>query len=128
MNLWKLANINITKNPGKWYREAGQGMGKVLQMAGEMDAYTLTDRGTWLAYENKSPLEIAFEGDSILYNPYGIIAVSSKKYPDLNTAGALSLMTWMTSEKGQRLIGTFTISGQALFKPIASTVAKLKLN
>jgi tungstate transport system substrate-binding protein len=125
MALWKLANINITKNSEKWYREAGQGMGKVLQIAGEMDAYTITDRGTWLAYESKSPLKIAFEGDSFLFNPYGIIAVSSKKYPDLNTAGALSLMTWMTSEKGQRLIGKFTISGKVLFKPNAATVANL---
>ncbi|MEE9326277.1 MAG: substrate-binding domain-containing protein [Cocleimonas sp.] len=123
--LWKSTHINITKAPEKWYREAGQGMGKVLQMAGEMDAYTLCDRGTWLAYESKSPLKITFEGDANLFNPYGIIAVSSKKYPDLNTEGALSLMTWITSEKGQRLIGKFTISGKVLFKPNATTVARL---
>ena len=67
-------------------------MRKVLQMAGEMDAYTLTDRGTWLAYENKSPLAIMFEGDSKLFNPYGIIAVNPEKYPDINDKGANALV------------------------------------
>ncbi len=127
LGLWKSANIDIKTNSGKWYLEAGQGMGKVLQMAGEMDAYTLTDRGTWLAYKGKSPLKIAFEGDSTLFNPYGIIAVSSKKYPDLNTVGALSLMNWITSEKGQLLIGQFKVSGKVLFTPNALTVAKAEM-
>ena len=127
LSLWKAAKIDIKPYNGKWYREAGQGMGKVLQMAGEMDAYTLTDRGTWLAYSKNSPLKIAFEGDSILFNPYGIIAVSSKKYPDLNTAGAKALMQWMTSNKGQNLIGQFKVAGKVLFTPNAVTVAKVNL-
>ncbi len=122
--LWEAAKIDIRTNNEKWYREAGQGMGKVLQIAGEMDAYTLTDRGTWLAYSKKSPLKIAFEGDSVLFNPYGIIAVSSKKYPDLNTSGALALMDWITSNKGQHLIGQFKIAGKALFTPNAARIAK----
>lgn len=125
LGLWKAASIDIKAKGGKWYREAGQGMGKVLQMASEMEAYTMTDRGTWLAYQSKSPLEIAFEGDSILFNPYGIIAVSSKKYPDLNTVGAMSLMDWMTSEKGQLLIGQFKVAGKVLFTPNAASVAQL---
>ncbi len=126
LDLWKSANIKVKNNGGSWYREAGQGMGKVLQMAGELDAYTLTDRGTWLAYKNKSPLKIAFEGDSILFNPYGIIAVSSKKYPDLNTKGALSLIDWITSEKGQLLISKFQIAGKVLFTPNAASVATVQ--
>jgi len=126
LGLWKSAGIDIKENGGSWYREAGQGMGKVLQIAGEMDAYTLTDRGTWLAYQGKSPLQIAFEGDSNLFNPYGIIAVSSKKYPDLNTVGAKSLMNWITSEKGQLLIGQFKVAGKVLFTPSAATMATLK--
>lgn len=127
LSLWKAANIDIKESAGKWYREAGQGMGKVLQMAGEMDAYTMIDRGTWLAYESKSPLKIAFEGDSILFNPYGIISVSSKKYPDLNTTGAHALMDWVTSEKGQLLIGKFKIAGKVLFTPNAASVAKVEM-
>ncbi len=130
LGLWKTAKIDVKTKSGTWYREAGQGMGKVLQIAGEMDAYTITDRGTWLAYESKSPLRIAFEGDSTLFNPYGIIAVSAKKYPDLNTEGAKALMQWITSNKGQNLIGKFKIAGKVLFTPNAVTVAKadIKLN
>lgn len=130
LKLWEIANIDIKAKGGKWYREAGQGMGKVLQMAGEMDAYTMIDRGTWLAYENRSPLKIAFEGDAILFNPYGIIAVSSKKFPDLNTAGAKALMQWMISDKGQNLIGRFKVAGKTLFTPNAASVAKadIKVN
>ena len=120
LGIWKAANINPKKS--KWYIEAGQGMGKVLQMAGEMDAYTLTDRGTWLAYARKSPLKIIFEGDSKLFNPYGIIAVNPAKYPDVNNKGAVALINWITSSKGQKLIGDFKISGKLLFKPTASTL------
>ncbi len=127
LELWKSANIDIKANDRKWYREAGQGMGKILQMAGEMNAYTITDRGTWLAYESKSPLKIAFEGDSILFNPYGIIAVSSKKYPDINTTGAHALMNWITSAKGQNLIGKFKVAGKVLFTPNAASIAKAKV-
>jgi len=127
LGLWKAAKVDIKTNNGNWYREAGQGMGKVLQIAGEMDAYTLTDRGTWLAYSKKSPLKIAFEGDSVLFNPYGIIAVSSKKYPDLNTKGAHVLMDWITSNKGQHLIGQFKIAGNILFTPSAASVAKVNV-
>lgn len=102
---------------GDWYREAGQGMGKVLQMAGELDAYTLTDRGTWLAFEDKSPLALLFEGDPKLHNPYGIIAVSQQRYPDTNLQGADALIKWITSDQGQRMIGNFRIAGSRLFTP-----------
>ena len=104
------------------YIEAGQGMGKILQMAGEMDAYTLTDRGTWLAYADKLPLSIVFEGDAQLFNPYGIIGISKKKYPELNHTGAKALIRWITSNKGQKMIGDFRIAGKVLFKPSASSL------
>ncbi len=114
--LWKTAGI---KPEGMWYREVGQGMGKVLQIAGQLDAYTMTDRGTWLAYKDKSRLRVVLEGDNGLFNPYGIIAVSAEKYPDINSAGAQALIDWITSKQGQRLIGEFKISGQQLFIPNA---------
>lgn len=107
---------------GSWYREAGQGMGKVIQMAGELDAYTLTDRGTWLAMMDKSSLKIAFEGDKQLHNPYGIIAVSPERYPDINFKAAQSLITWITSEKGQQLISEFRVADKQLFTPSATTM------
>ncbi len=120
--LWKLANIS-PDNKHAWYLQAGQGMGKVLQIADEMGAYTMTDRGTWLAYQNKLALRIVFQGDTTLFNPYGIIAVSRKKYPDLNTQGAKALINWITSDKGQNLIGKFKVAGKTLFTPNASSIA-----
>lgn len=116
MSLWESASI---KPAGGWYMEAGQGMGKVLQMAGELDAYTLTDRGTWLAYQERSPLSIQFEGDPRLHNPYGIIAVNPMRYPDLNHEGANVLIEWITAEAAQRLIGDYLIKGTRLFIPSA---------
>ncbi len=115
--LWKTSGI---APEGSWYREAGQGMGKVLQIAAEMNAYTLTDRGTWLAYKDKSPLKIAFEGDESMFNPYGIIAVNPKTHPDTNYKGALALIGWFISPDGQKLIGDFKIGDSTLFTPSAS--------
>lgn len=119
MQLWK--NSGITPQ-GRWHREVGQGMGKVLQIASELDAYTLTDRGTWLAYRNKSSLKLLFEGDQRLYNPYGIIAVSANRYADINHEGALALIEWITSNQGQKLIGDFHIDDTRLFAPMAEGV------
>ena len=112
--LWKEAGI---KPAGSWYREAGQGMGKVIQMANELQAYTLADRGTWLAYQDKVSLKVLHEGDASLMNPYGIIAVNPKRYPDTNYEGAKKLISWITSRHGQTLIGAFKIHGQRLFIP-----------
>ena len=115
-SIWEQSGIHPT---GSWYREVGQGMGKVLQMANEMDAYTLTDRGTWLAYQSKVQLKINYQGDSSLFNPYGIIAVSAARYPDINFAGSRALIEWLTSKtKGQPLITEFKMRGKQLFTPM----------
>ena len=108
---------------GSWYREAGQGMGKVLQMADEMNAYTLTDRGTWLAYRDKSRLAVSFQGDEGLFNPYAIIEVSATRYPDLNHEGARALIKWIRGSEGQEAIAAFRKSGEQLFTPSAGVVA-----
>jgi len=118
LELWR--NAGITPH-GEWYREAGQGMGKVLQMSGELDAYTLTDRGTWLAFQAKLPLEIVVEGDPRLYNPYSIMAVNPKRHPDINYSGASALIRWITSHQGQQIIGNYAIAGQHLFTPSAAS-------
>jgi len=115
LQLWEQAGVTPQ---GQWYREAGQGMGKVLQIAGELNAYTLTDRGTWLAYRNKVPLTIVTEGDKRLFNPYGIIAANPDRYPDANYSGATALINWITSPEAQRMIGNFTIDKQSLFVPM----------
>ena len=119
LSLWQTTDYMPNKKAGRWYIEAGQGMGKVLQMAAELDAFTMTDRGTWLAYKDKIPLSIVFEGNPKLFNPYGIIAVNPKNYPDTNVKGAQSFIEWMTSAEGQSLIGEFKIVDQVLFIPNA---------
>lgn len=121
-SLWLAAQITPE---GKWYREAGQGMGKVLQIAGEMDAYTMTDRGTWLAYQNKSPLKITYEGAKQLFNPYSIMAINPKKYPDLNHKAAHTFINWITSEEIQKMIGDFRLYDQPLFTPYATSKRKV---
>lgn len=126
LSLWNMTKLGQNKPSGRWYIEAGQGMGKVLQMAGELGAFTMTDRGTWLAYKKNTPLSIIFEGNSRLFNPYGMIAVNPKKYPDTNFKGAQKFIEWMTSAKGQKMIGNFKISGKVLFIPNAQTKYELK--
>ena len=119
-SLWKQADITPG---GAWYREAGQGMGKVLQMADEMNAYTLTDRGTWLAYREKSRLKVAYQGDKSLFNPYAIIEVNATRYPDLNHKGAKALIAWIRGTEGQEAIAAFRKSGEQLFTPSAGILA-----
>ena len=113
---WKAAGI---KPEGRWYFSAGQGMGEVLMMAGEMRAYTLADRGTYIAYRDKIDLPILMQGDPRMFNPYGIIAVNPKKYPDINYKGATQLAEWITSPEGQQLIASFKVGGEQLFTPSA---------
>lgn len=126
-SLWKNAGV---QPGGNWYREAGQGMGKVIQMAGELDAYTLADRGTWLAYKDKSALRITFQRDGRLHNPYSIIAVNPKHHTDTNYTGAMSLIKWITSYEGQKMIGNYRIADTQLFEPSAdqSQVSQLSRN
>lgn len=90
-------------------------MGPTLTMASELGAYTLTDRGTWLAYQSKLDLAVLLEGDKRLFNPYQVILVNPTRYPDLNTDGARALQNWLVSDHGQKLIGDFKVAGQALF-------------
>jgi tungstate transport system substrate-binding protein len=106
------------KSPGgSWYREVGQGMGKTLQIANEVDGYTMTDRGTWLAYESHLDIELLFEGDPPLFNPYGIIAVNPERHNHVNYKGASKLISWITSPPAQKMIGEFKIRGEQLFVP-----------
>ncbi len=97
-----------------WYREVGQGMGKTLQIAGELEAYTLTDRGTWLFTRERSPLAIRFEGDPVLFNQYSVMAVNPKRH-NINYQGAQALIEWLSGEKGQQMINEFRIGEEQLF-------------
>jgi tungstate transport system substrate-binding protein len=97
------------------YVSAGLGMGEVLTMAAQMQAYTLTDRATYGAYRAKTGLAVLVEGDAKMFNPYGIIAVNPAKYPDINIQGANSLINWLTSAPGQAAINAFRVDAQQLF-------------
>ncbi len=113
---WKELGAQPT---GDAYVSAGLGMGQVLTMAGELDAYTLTDRATYVAYRAKTGLIVAVEGDRKMFNPYGIIAVNPARYKDINTKGAMQLIDWITSKEGQDRIAAFKVEGQQLFYPSA---------
>jgi tungstate transport system substrate-binding protein len=119
-NYWKAIGVDrsaLLKE--KWYVSAGQGMGEVLMMAGEMRAYTLTDRGTYASYRERISLPILMAGDEGMFNPYGVIAVNPKKYADINYQGAKLLIDWLTSNEGQQRIATFKFEGEPLFMPSA---------
>lgn len=104
---------------GSAYISAGLGMGEVLNMASQLQAYTLTDRATYGAYRAKTGLIVAVEGDPKMFNPYGIIAVNPAKYPKINYKGAMQLIDWITSNEGQQAIASYRIEGQQLFFPSA---------
>jgi tungstate transport system substrate-binding protein len=110
--LWRASGV---APEGKWYIEAGQGMGASLIMANDKLAYVLCDRGTYLAMREKIELEVTFEGDAALLNPYSIIAVNPAKYPDINAAGAQKLIDWITSPRARTLIAAFRVGGKQLF-------------
>ena len=116
--IWKKASISPE---GQWYIEAGQGMGAVLQLANQKLGYTLCDRGTYLAYKEKIDLGILAEGDPMLFNPYGIIAVNPAKHPTVNYVLAMTYIGWVTSPEGQGIIREFGKQrfGQPLFVPVA---------
>jgi tungstate transport system substrate-binding protein len=109
-----------TKPAGSNYVSAGLGMGEVLNMAAEMNAYTLTDRATYGAYKAKTGLAIVVEGDKRMFNPYGIIAVNPAKHKGINYKGATLLIQWITSAEGQAKIAAFKPAGEQLFFPTAS--------
>ncbi|MFH1577315.1 MAG: substrate-binding domain-containing protein [Candidatus Margulisiibacteriota bacterium] len=113
--LWQLAKI---EPKGSWYNAAGQGMGAALQIADEKQGYVLADRGTYLAYMDKIDLEISYEGDKVLNNPYGVIAVNPAVHNKSNYLGAMMLIGWLTSVDGQKIINNYKVNSEQLFKPI----------
>ncbi len=114
MELWRQVEIEPWLSDAPWYREAGQGMGKTLQIADELQAYTLTDRGTWLFSRDKLELSIVFAGDKTLHNQYSVIAVNPDLHPT-NHDGAMALLDWVVSERGQWMIDQYHVKGQQLF-------------
>jgi tungstate transport system substrate-binding protein len=114
--LWKAAGLDPTAG-GSWYRDIGGGMGAALNAAAAMDAYTLTDRGTWLSFGNKDGLQIEVEGDPRLLNRYDVILLSPAMHPQAKQEPAQQFARWLVSPEGQAAIAGYTIAGQRLFHP-----------
>ncbi|MBA7677891.1 Tungstate-binding protein TupA [subsurface metagenome] len=114
--LWEAAGLLPR---GSWYMEVGQGMGAVITISNDMQAYTIADRGTYLALKDKIQLGVLVEGDPALFNPYGIIAVNPGRHAHVNYSGALQFITWITSVEAQEIILNFKKRGQILFYPDA---------
>lgn len=117
--LWEEAAVDVASASGSWYRETGSGMGPTLNTAAGMDAYALTDRGTWLSFENPQNLEIVVEGDPRLFNQYGIILVNPEKHPHVKAELGQTFLDWVLSDQGQQAIAGFQIKGQQAFFPNA---------
>jgi tungstate transport system substrate-binding protein len=119
VELWKAAGTDISKEKGPWYRETGSGMGPTLNTASGMNAYALTDRGTWLSFKNRGDLVIAVEGDQRLFNQYGVMLVNPAKHPQVKKELGQAFVDWMISAEGQEAIAEYKIDGEQLFFPNA---------
>lgn len=119
MALWRKAGVDAVAASGSWYREAGAGMGSTLNTATGMGAYALTDRATWASFRNKGDSRILFEGDPVLFNPYGVILVNPERHPRVKAKEGEAFIDWLTSREGQEAIAGFRVEGQQLFYPTA---------
>jgi tungstate transport system substrate-binding protein len=124
ITLWKNAGLPVPDKE-RWYIQTGQGMLSTMMIAGEREAYTLTDRGTYVKYEfnweGNPPLSILVEGDRFLHNQYSTIVINPERCKNVNHELAKTLSDWMTSARAQKLIGEFTLMGKQLFIPNATS-------
>lgn len=118
LDLWS-GLTDVAAASGSWYRETGSGMGATLNVAVGMGAYTLTDRATWLAFENRGDHVILGQGDPALFNQYGVIPVDPEPCPNVNAAGAAALTDWLLTD-GQAVIAAYDLDGRQLFFPNAT--------
>lgn len=114
---WKSAGVDLESGKGNWYREIGQGMGPTLNMASSTNAYTLSDRGTWLSFKNRGELAIVVEGDKQLFNQYGVMLVNPAKFPNVKAKDGQAFIDWLVSPEGQKTIADYKIGGEQLFFP-----------
>jgi tungstate transport system substrate-binding protein len=122
LRLWRAAGrTSEALNPEKWYRDIGGGMGQALNAASAMNAYTLTDRGTWLSFKNKGSLVIIIEGDPRLINRYDVIELNPRKHGVARLDAAKIFADWLVSPEGQQAIGAYQVDGQHLFNPSAAS-------
>jgi tungstate transport system substrate-binding protein len=119
LRLWQLAGVDPASGRGQWYREVGQGMGPALNTAAAQGAYILADRGTWLSFRNRQDQRILIEGDTRLFNQYGIMLVNAQRHPHVKAADGQRFIDWLLSSAGQAAIASYRINGEQLFFPNA---------
>jgi tungstate transport system substrate-binding protein len=123
LRYWKAAGIDLPADAAKsrleWYRETGSGMGPTLNTAAGMNAYALTDRGTWLSFKNRADLVILVEGDVKLFNQYGVMLVNPAKHVHVKKEAGQKFVDWVVSPAGQAAIAAYRIEGEQLFFPNA---------
>ena len=117
LELWRHAGVNIVGTSGTWYQEMGASMGATLNSASGLDAYTVSDRATWITFANKGAMTIMVENDPMLFNQYGIVLVSQKRHPHIKASKAQIFVNWLLSPEGQRAISSFKVDGHQLFYP-----------
>ena len=122
LRYWKNAGINPAGEA--WYKETGSGMGPALNTASAMNAYILTDRGTWLSFKNRGDLMIVVEGDRKLFNQYGVMLVNPERFPQVKKVLGQTLIAWLISKDGQSAIASYKIDGEQLFFPNAKSSGK----
>lgn len=119
MALWSDSGVDPTAASGDWYRETGSGMGATLNAGIGMGAYVMTDRATWISFDNKQDYQIQVEGDEDMFNQYGVIPVNPEKCPSVNVDAAQSFADWLISDEGQAAIAAYKVADQQLFFPNA---------
>ncbi len=119
MALWADSGVDPTAASGGWYRETGSGMGATLNAGIGMGAYVMTDRATWISFENKQDYTVAVQGDEDMFNQYGVIPVNPEKCPNVNVDAAQRFADWLLSSAGQAAIAGYKVADQQLFFPNA---------
>ena len=119
LDLWQSAGIDIGAAKGVWYRDTGQGMGPALNTASSMNAYILTDRGTWLAFRNRGDLATLVQGDRRLFNQYGVMLVNPATHPAVKKEMGQRFIDWLVSSEGQKAIASYRVNGEQAFFPNA---------
>jgi tungstate transport system substrate-binding protein len=117
LRYWKAAGVETPQFAN--YKSCGCGMGPALNMAASTGAYVLADRGTWLNFKNRADLSVLVEGDSKLFNQYGVMLVNPAKHPQVKTAEGQKFVDWVISPAGQAVIAGYKINGEQLFFPNA---------
>ena len=118
--LWAAAGIDPVAARARWYKDIGSGMGPALNTAAAIEAYTISDRGTWISFKNRRALRIVLEGDKRLFNQYGVMLVNPARHPHVKAALGQRFIDWLVAPEGQRAIANYKIDGEQLFFPDAS--------